>query len=170
MKINRNQTELDAMLELAIKQVTDADLKPAPIDPELYLTRAKKQFGRCESIPGGYAISISKFFKDNPTEEVMDTLVHEVLHTLPGCQNHGPNWKNAAAIVNRKYGYDITRTGTEVMANLTTDDIKAMRRYTVECLGCGNQLHRERKSKLITQTYLYTCGKCGGELKLKEDN
>ena len=170
MTINRNQKDLDALLAKAISEVKAAGLKPGVIDETIYLTRAKKTYAKCETITGGFAISLSKFFKDNPLEEVMQTLVHEILHTLPNCMNHGAEWKNAAAVVNSKYGYNVSRLSSMEMANLTAVDIEIQRRYTVVCLDCGNELYRERKSKLITHTHNYTCGKCGGELQLKEDN
>ena len=42
----------------------------------------------------------------------MQTLAHEVLHTCPGCRNHGALWKEYAARMNGAYGYAISRTGT----------------------------------------------------------
>lgn len=167
MTINRNQKDLNALLAKAISEVKAAGLKPGEIDETVYLTRAKKTYGKCEAIPGGFAISLSKFFKDNPVEEVMQTLVHEVLHTIPGCMNHARSWKEAAAVVNSVYGYDVSRLSSMEMANLTAADVQVQRRYTIVCFDCATELYRERKSKLITHTHNYSCGRCGGRLFLK---
>lgn len=170
MTINRTQKDLNKMLSTAIEQVTSLGLNPSPIDETIYLTRATKTYGKCERIDGGFAIHVSKYFKDNDESELMNMLVHEVLHTVPNCFNHGKSWKSAAELANKTFGYNISRLSNFEMANLTAADVKIQRRYTVVCLSCGNELYRERKSKLITHTHNYTCGKCGGELQLKEDN
>lgn len=167
MVTNRTQKELDALLEKAIAQVAEAGLKPGRIERTVYLTRAKKTYGKCSSTPDGFTIHISKFFKDNVLKEVMQTLVHEVLHTLDGCMNHGPQWRSAAEIMNTKYGYEISRCNSMEMANLTEEDKKAEKKYVIECQSCGALIYRERKSKLVTETHFYTC-KCGGQLVLKE--
>lgn len=167
MVANRTQMDLDALLEKAIAQVAEVGLKPGRIERTVYLTRAKKTYGKCSSTPDGFTVHLSKYFKDNCIEEVMQTLVHEVLHTLPGCMNHGSSWKTAAEIVNAKYGYNVQRCNSMEMANLTEEDKVATKHYAVECLSCGAMIYRERKSKLITHTDHYRC-KCGGQLVLKE--
>ena len=39
------------------------------------------------------------------------------------------------------------------------------RRYIIKCEGCGQEIVRQRKSKLVDKPQLFRCGKCDGRLK-----
>lgn len=159
-------TELNSLLQEAIKEVEAVGITTGEIDPDIELTRATRVFGKCrrDNINNIHTIYISKYFINNPTAEVKNTLVHEVLHTVEGCMNHGNKWKALANRMNNHYGYNIKRTANYVMNNEEANQIK--RQYTIRCQGCGQTIYRQKKSKLITNTHLYRCGKCGGKLEL----
>lgn len=74
-------------------------------------TRAKRRWGLCKILPGGYQIEIAAVLlrEDIPLASLKDTIIHELLHTCPGCANHGAQWKALADKVNRAYGYNIRR-------------------------------------------------------------
>lgn len=74
-------------------------------------TRAKKRWGQCKAIPGGYSINISVALLDERNNEqgLKETIIHELLHSCKGCMNHGEKWKRLAQKVNRAYGYNIKR-------------------------------------------------------------
>ena len=76
-------------------------------------TRVKNRWGQCRYIGGGrYSINITnRLLDDNlPDEAAKETIIHELLHSVDGCMNHGPNWKRVADKVNRAYHYNIKRT------------------------------------------------------------
>ena len=159
---DRSQAELNIMLANAIEQVKSAGFKVGQTDPNVYLTRATTQYGRCTKLPNGsFKISLSKFFKDNPEQEVIETLVHEVLHTLEGCQNHGVDWKASAFVMNQRFGYNITTTSSTPMAR----ESEIAYKYVIKCTNCGSIIKRQKKSKLVTHTNEFKC-KCGGKLEL----
>lgn len=166
MKVNRTVEDLNKLLAEAIQEVKSSGMKIGDILPIIKLTRATKEFGRCTEIEDGqFQISISKYFKDNAVKEVKQTLIHEVLHTIPNCLNHGTSWKAAAKVMNDTYGYNISRTNNMAMDNLVgQEDI--LKKYVIKCAKCGNEIYRQRKCKLVNQTYLYKC-KCGGDLELQ---
>lgn len=168
MSINRTQKDLNAMLQRAIDEAAEAGLTIGDIDETIYFTRATKTYGKCERIEGGFAIHISKYFKDNDEQEVMEMLVHEVLHTVPGCFNHGAGWKNAAELVNKKYGYNISRLSNVEMNGIAASEKVVVYKYVVHCADCDNKMYRQRKSKLVTHPQNYTCGACGGPLLSSE--
>lgn len=167
MTINRTQKDLNKMLSTAIEQVTSLGLNPSPIDETIYLTRATKTYGKCERIDGGFAIHVSKYFKDNDEGELMNMLVHEVLHTVPNCFDHGKSWKSAAELANKTFGYNISRLSNFKMNGMSESQKEVMYKYIIVCEDCGNELRRQRKSKLVTNVEKYTCGACGGRLFLK---
>ena len=75
--------------------------------------RLKATLGRCvfDRRSGYYTIEVAPCMlgDDVEVEAVKDTIIHELIHTCPGCMNHGTEWKRRAQIVNRKLGYNISR-------------------------------------------------------------
>ena len=160
-------TKLNQMLQEAIEEVKTAGIKTGNINPSIELTKATRQFGKCRRHGGSnnYTIYLSKYFINNPEEEIKNTLVHEVLHTVDGCMNHGAKWKGLANKINNYYNYKISRTSSYSMSE-EAQQIK--RQYIVKCTGCNAEIYRQKKSKLITDTHLYRCGKCKGVLELAQ--
>ncbi len=63
------------------------------IDPQPAInTRAQRRLGCCVHREGRYTIQVSQCVLDDP-RLLRTTLAHELLHTCPGCLNHGPAWK-----------------------------------------------------------------------------
>ena len=91
----------------------------------------------------------------------MQTLAHEVLHTCPGCRNHGALWKEYAARMNGAYGYAISRTGTREALGVA--DVRPVR-YRLVCERCGQEFCRSRRSPLVDHPERYRC-RCGGVLR-----
>ena len=91
--------DFDAMLRAVLEQVCAAGIPAAArIDPQVRLnTRAKKRYGRCICKNGWYEIELSAHLVHADSSFVYTVLAHEVLHTCPGCMNHGPLWKQYAA-------------------------------------------------------------------------
>lgn len=155
------------LLQEAISEVRSAGIEPGNILPEIKLNRATRSFGRCHKVGDAFQIALSKYYLDNPPEDLKSTLVHEVLHTVDDCFNHGPKWKSLVAKMNRIYGYNIQRTTADIMQNETVQAIK--RQYIITCVKCNQTIYRQRKSKLVTNTNNFRCGRCGGHLKLAGD-
>ena len=125
-------------------------------------TRAKRRLGCCIYRDSVYQIEVSAALMDDP-QRLRTTLVHELLHTCPGCRNHGEKWKAYAGIVNQAWGMEITRTvPVEGDAEpLRHEEIK----YIIQCQQCGAQITRYRKSKVVKAPWRYRC-RCGGKLKV----
>lgn len=130
-------------------------------------TRAKKRWGLCERHPNGvYTISISfRLLADDVADDgAINTIIHELLHTVEGCMNHGVNWKREAEKVNRAYGYNIKRCsnadekGVEPIEN-TPQVIK----HQFKCKDCGKVYNRMKESKFTKNWKNYRCGCCNGE-------
>ncbi len=72
-----------------------------------------------------FTITVSdRLFKANK-ESVRDIIHHEVIHTIPGCFNHGSMFKNAAGHCNKKFGTHITVTAPEAVVYFGHDSIQA---------------------------------------------
>ena len=93
-------------------------------------------------------------------QAIRQVLAHEVLHTCPGCADHGPRWQHWAALMNRIFGYDIRRTHTPQALGL--EDTRPVR-WLVVCQSCGRSIPRMKRSPLVEHPERYRC-KCGGTL------
>lgn len=125
-------------------------------------SRLRKILGQCEKHAGTkrYTIIINRdYLRSALPASVHNTIMHEVIHSLPGCFNHGTKWKAVAHKVNENYIYEpITRTH-----DLREDTYKIKYAYNIKCNSCGSEWNYLR----LTKTYRAakagraTCG-CGG--------
>ena len=129
-------------------------------------SRAKSRFGRCTKVRGGYEIEISSRLLSCNDKIIETVILHELLHTCPKCMNHGSLWKLYAAIINEKYGYQITcRTNYETLG-LQAPGSRETIKYMIVCTECGQKYPRKRKCRLVENVDRYRCGKCGGKLEI----
>lgn len=155
--------EFDALLARAVEQARALGIPvSARISPRVAVNRrAVTRFGCCIRRGGEYVIELSERLLEAEERACMQTLAHEVLHTCPGCRNHGPRWKAYAAQMNAAYGYAISRTGT--CQQLGVEDTRTIR-HLVVCTRCGRQFPRTRLSPLVAHPERYRCT-CGGSLR-----
>ncbi len=131
-------------------------------------TRAKSRWGLCKCLKGGeFVISIAQILLEDSVDEqaLKDTIVHELLHTVPGCLDHKGKWKLYAELVNRKLPqYSIKRTASREEKGITVKRPEPVYRYVIQCSSCGAEFPRERESNLVKHPEKYRCGKCHGRL------
>ncbi len=160
--------ELEKTVRLCMAQLRSIGIQCGTVRCWKINTRAKNRWGQCKcAAPGIYEISIAACLLEDaaPEQALRDTVVHELLHTVPGCMNHGKAWKQLAAQVNRSLpGYRIRR--------LTPREEKGAAQipaspYLLECTGCGLQIPRQRMCKAVQEPGRYRCGKCGSPLVRK---
>ena len=137
------------------------------IHPEVTVNaRAKRRLGCCIYREGVFHIEISdRLLSDDKREQLEETLVHELLHTCYGCQNHGKRWKSYAEKVSGQFGYRVTRTAASEDGDIRLR--KESAKYVLVCNRCGAELVRMRLSKAVKQPHKYRC-KCGGTLRCYE--
>ena len=101
-----DQERVDGLLAQAIRQARAVGAPVAAgIEPHVKLNRrATGRFGCCIRRGSVYIIELAARMLAAEDRMILQTLSHEVLHTCPGCANHGPRWKNWAARMNRAYG------------------------------------------------------------------
>ena len=113
-------------------------------------TRAKTRWGFCKKEGRGYVIEIASILLAEGVKKsaLMDTLLHEMLHTCSGCMNHGTLWKRYANIINTKYGYHIKRVTSSAEKGMEPQTI-SQAKYKIECLGCGTVNYYLRRSRAV---------------------
>lgn len=131
---------------------------------EWKIKKYKSMYGQTEKRMGKYTIKINEYLLETENEkEIKDTVIHEILHTLPKCMNHGKEWKNKAMIINNKYGMSISRTGDFKIAKMQEN--REQIKYIFKCKECGGLVKMKRMSKFVKHPENYKCGKCGGKFE-----
>lgn len=156
------------ILNRCVKECTISGIEVGEITDIKINNRPKHRLGQCiQKVDGTYEIEISGFFLTDDVEDIIvrSTVMHEVLHTSPGCMNHGKTWTSNANYVNKKYGYKVSRC-FDVTANAgVKNSYLKSSKYIYKCDKCGNKVGFNRKCKFTKFTHRYSCGLCGGKFK-----
>ncbi|MCI9365651.1 MAG: SprT family zinc-dependent metalloprotease [Clostridia bacterium] len=56
-----------------------------------------------------HLIEISPWVMELDEKIIKNTIMHELIHCMPYCSNHGEKFKEYAKYINSKLGYDISR-------------------------------------------------------------
>ena len=135
--------------------------------------RAKNRFGQCRknNVNNTYSLNFNHLiFSDEANEdEVMNTLIHEILHTCEGGMTHKGEWKRLANIVNANTKYNITRCTNYASFGIEKPKREKKHNYVFVCEDCGQVIVRERASRFTKNYHAYRCGKCGGEIKFNAE-
>ena len=107
-----------------------------------------------------HIIEISKWVMNLDEKIIKNTIIHEIIHCFPYCNNHGNQFKKYANYINSKLGYNISRLGNKEkdfeLSNINY--IKPEYKYTIKCKKCGKLLHRNRLQKNFFIKYRCLCG------------
>lgn len=131
--------------------------------------RAKNRFGQCRrnNVTNTYSLNFNYLIFDDKANDVavMNTIIHEILHTCENCMTHKNEWKRLANIVNANTKYTITRTNNYSDFGLENPKEEKKHNYVFVCEDCGQVIIRERASRFTKNYHAYRCGKCGGEFR-----
>lgn len=135
---------------------------PRKINKVVVNSRAKRRWGQAFSERGKCVIEISSRLveDDVPDRPLQDTMMHELLHCVPGGQGHKGKWKALAEKCNNELGTTISRC-SDYDGEIPKNDYK----YRFRCKDCGQMVCRERRSKFVDNYRKYRCGVCGGKFE-----
>ena len=158
------------------KEMLDSHKIPYADDIVFGTKKSINSYGSCYydrlGYPGNYTyrnfkiyLNMVHFEPDVDDDDILNTLLHEILHTSPGCQNHGALWKSHVAKLNFAYELNISVRSNHEKCNgrLHEHRVNSMR-YAIYCEGCGIIVRRKNKSAIITNSSQYICGHCNGKL------
>lgn len=159
---------LNALYEECKKELDTLNIpysKPTPI----YMCNSASYAGQTQrrrNKYGGwnYTIKITRKILGDETlvKGVKQTIIHELLHTCPDCWSHKDDWKGYVEIVNKQFGYNISRCAAWEEYGLTQEGMKECN-YQLHCEKCGVKWRFTRTSKLVKHPDWYRC-KCGGKI------
>ena len=136
------------------------------IDSVMINRRLRTSWGLCRKInrygEKWFAIELNQYLFEGSKEAVMNTLLHELLHTCYHCFNHGKTWQKYAQKINTMYGFHIKRT-----ENCEANEVELNKvfKYFVKCKTCGNVVGKTRLCSVIKNPEKYRCGRCKGSLQ-----
>jgi predicted SprT family Zn-dependent metalloprotease len=137
-----------------------------PVESTKYIEKIGRKRYIKYSMYGKHDIEISKWVMDLNTELIKNTIMHEIIHCLPNCSNHGEDFKKYARYINQKLGYNISRVGDKA-SDLKASNVQGKiekYNYKIECCGCGYSFLRKRLNCNFNRKY--RCGKCGGKFQI----
>ena len=130
-------------------------------------TRAKARWGLCTKVGRGVfdiqvAASLLEVSLDD--QPVKDTIVHELLHTVPGCFKHTGKWRQYADLINKL----LPHYSIKIHSSYEEKGVKDNRavptyRYVLKCESCNREVLRQKKCAVVERPEYYRC-KCGGKL------
>lgn len=132
-------------------------------------SRAKSRWGQCVCREQGiFDISIAAVLLEDsvPDQAALNTIAHELLHTIPGCDGHKGKWKAYAEQINASLPqYQIQRCTSAEDKGIDLPKTELVVRYILQCSGCGAQMKRQKMCPVVKAPYRYRCSSCGGRLK-----
>lgn len=192
MPINLTQATADKLLQECDDNLRAMDLKTGEYDTHARITHNKTKLGSCkttkliqtghEPIPH-HQISVSTNAGDT-IAEIMDVLYHELIHTMPGCQNHGTKFKQIANLVNSTLGTHITVTKKAEPTDRDNNKITHSDAITITKSLIGHPIHIGRydykimgidshypkRSVLLVRTKDNVKARCTPELIARQTN
>ena len=158
-----------AMFNEALEIVDGLGIEAGEIVDVSLNYRAKNRAGQCKrnNVSNTYSLNFNYLMFNDETNdtEVMNTIIHEILHTCKDCMTHKGEWKRLANIVNANTKYNITRCANYASLGIESPKEERKHNYVFVCEDCGQVIIRERASKFTKNYHAYRCGKCGGELR-----
>ena len=135
------QEKLDMALQEAISKIRALGYEPYDIIPHVRITNNSRRLGSAQDVNGAFArirgkrnstflvegkqplfqISVARS-ECSDERDMMDVLLHEVIHTCPDCQNHGKQFKQIAAKANQTYGSNVQTTKKDPEAENRPND------------------------------------------------
>lgn len=113
-------------------------------------------------------IEISPWVLELDENIIKNTIIHEIIHCLPDCNNHGEEFKKYAKYINNKLSYNISRVGNKkedyLRSNIEYQE-KEQYNYHIKCTNCGQSFYRKRLNKNFARKF--RCGKCGGKFEVE---
>lgn len=160
------QAKLNAMFNKALKIADECGLKYGTITEIKINSRLTRTLGVCNPGPNEtYWIEVNKNVLEKCNDDfIMETILHEIVHTCPGCWNHGKEFKETGMQITRKYPqFKITRTANAQAACADGIRFNPKEKYVLKCEKCKREFSYSRMTKAVKYPWAYRC-KCGGDL------
>lgn len=136
--------------------------------------RSARTYGTCtiHNIDGSCTITISEVCFYSGEGSLKNTILHELTHSIKGCEGHGRLWQKCAKEIGNIYGIKIQQFATKE-ENIACKEYKESKyNWSVTCTSCGCETKSIRKTKLVSDVLAgkknWKCNHCGShDFKVK---
>lgn len=158
--------EMDFSKKLVLYYINDLRRKGYPVGnvTRVEFNKSNSSYGTCCRNVRGYTISLAEM-AIKAKKYLSYTILHELIHTMPKCYNHGKQFQAYAKEISKIYNVKI-QTYSLKEENIATKEYKLNNsRYVVRCSHCGNIMSYERNCKFVKAVrdnggFLYKCTYC----------
>lgn len=136
------------------------------------MSKGFRTLGECTLKQGGnFEIAISRASCAAGEDVLSGTICHELIHTMPGCFDHGPQFLANARRIKERYGVDVEKGTPKTHAAKVRQTAfykphRVSYNYRITCCKCGVEAYAKRQGRtlfnIINGSDAYTCKKCGG--------
>lgn len=168
MKVTKNEINKALDNAYTLLESIIPDFKK-PVFTEITIGRSRTNWATIgKEKYGKWKLRVSNLFEQIPNEDVAihrlnETIIHEVIHTLPNCFNHGSEFKRMANKFNRNYpSYNIKRCSESMETYGIVIDTESPYRYKLTC-SCGKEFFYKRRRWWFDSLTSVKCTKCGGK-------
>lgn len=118
---------------------------------------ALQRFGQCSNKGRNkFEIQLNYHFAQICDKEaILDTIMHELTHSLKDCMCHTGRWKSVCNRVNHEYNYDLARTATYPEYKQFRRAIKPRKtlsdKYKIVCDHCGQDWIYSKQTKIVKE-------------------
>ena len=127
-------------------------------------TKSTHNFGTCLRVMKGvYEITITDLGLHG---DVISTIVHELIHTVEGCYDHGSKFQSIAKKLSKVYNIDLGTRASKKEMDMTREYRISKAKYVIKCTNpsCPCIVLRDRAVDVVKHTERYSCGTCGSKL------
>lgn len=163
---------LDKAVGQGMRMLKDLGIPYGNVEEVTINYRAKTRWGQCRRVVDHgkvtYKINISaELLKSDATKTgLLQTVIHELLHTCPDCMCHTGAWKRYAELVNRAYGHQgikVTRCTSAAALGIDPSEREIPYKYAIICPRCGVIAKYQRMAAVIQRPDRYRCSRCKGD-------
>lgn len=142
---NEIEEDIQILCSLGYTSISDKRIKAK------FMHRARQLGVTSKKSAYTYEIGINEeYLRVADPKEVHNTIMHECIHCVDGCMNHGEKWKTIAAKVNARFDFTpITRTGNDENYDSYMHANKC--KYRLSCDKCGAEWYYMRRGKVLDE-------------------
>ena len=131
---------------------------------QVRFNKSPHDFGFCQKIRKGvYVITITDLALHG---DIKSTVVHELIHAVDGCYNHGSKFQTIAKELSKAYNIELGTTASSKEMEMTKEYRLSKAKYVIKCTNsnCNCMIFRYRAVGVVVNPDKYKCGECGSNL------
>lgn len=154
--MNKEELLLKAFYD-ARQKVADCGIDIGQIYEVTINTRINWAWGLCGQKGDGFKIEIAEcLVNEDSYDDLLNTMIHEILHACKDAEGHGKVWKKYAQMIKEAYGIEIKRTNDKPTVKVD----EARFTHKLICTNCNHTWLYTRSCYAVRKPEKCTCPYC----------